>query len=347
MSVDGSGLSRLALGCYALGGGYGKVDLDEARATVDAAISSGWNFFDTAEAYLESEERLGEMLEGRRERVFIATKVFPCEPYSAANIEKALQNSLKKLRTDYIDLYQLHGPQNWINDFEGSASFDEIAETMRALLASGKVLNFGVCNMSVETMQELHKRVQLFSTQNLYSIFDQGHDDDEIHLPVGNQIIPWSIKNGVKFFAFSPLARGLLSDGQIASRIFPKNDERHFLPRFQPEIFPEWAAISIELEGWAKDHGINLVQLAVAWTLSCDGVTSTLVGAKTPKQVEAFAGSESFVLSSSDFVEIENIVAKLSPQASRAKSIVWDHFPPEAVQAMANQRHGRVNVVEL
>lgn len=334
-----SNLSRLALGCYALGGGYGRVDLGEARATVDAAVMAGWNFLDTAEAYLESEERLGEILKGRRKKVFLATKVFPCEPYTAVNIERALDNSLKKLQTDYIDLYQLHGPQNWVIDFQNPASIEEIAKCMQKLLASGKVLNFGVCNMPIELMQQIHDKVKLFSTQNLFSIFDQGDDFDDVHLPVGNQIIPWAINNGLKFFAFSPLARGLLADGQDPSRIFPKDDERYFLPRFQPAVFPEWARIAIKLESWAKDHGMTLVQLAVAWTLSRNGVTSTLIGAKTPHQVEAFVEAEAFVISDDSILEIKKIVETLSPEASKAKSIVWDHFPPEAVNAMRDRRH--------
>ncbi len=341
------GLSRLGLGCYALGGGYGKVDLAEARATVDAALDAGWSVVDTAEAYLDSEERLGQILKGRRDKVFLATKVFPCESYLPVNIKRALTNSLAKLQTDYVDLYQLHGPQNWIIDFDDAASLDVIAQSLQESLDSGKVLNVGVCNMPIEVMKQLHSRVRLFSTQNLFSIFDDGSDHDEIHLPVGEQIIPWAIENEVKFLAFSPLARGLLADGQIPSRIFPPDDERHFLPRFQPEFFPDWARIANLLEEWAGDHGKTLVQLAIAWTLSRNGVSTTLIGAKTPQQVNAFAGSESFALSDGDLVEISNIVGMLSPTASAAKSIVWDHFPPEAVDAMRQRRHANSSVKQL
>ncbi len=111
MAANGSDrLSRIGLGCYALGGGYGNVTEPDAEATVDAAIACGWTLVDTAESYLDSENRLGRILKSRRDDVFLATKVFPCEPYNENNIVTAAEASLRRLQTDRIDLYQLHGP---------------------------------------------------------------------------------------------------------------------------------------------------------------------------------------------------------------------------------------------
>jgi aryl-alcohol dehydrogenase-like predicted oxidoreductase len=187
-------------------------------------------------------------------------------------------------------------------------------------------------------MQALHAEVGLFSTQNLYSLYDRG-GQDSLHLPVGDVIVPWARSTGVRFFAFSPLARGLLGAGLDPGRTFPPDDERHFLPRFGPDVFPHWARLSRRLEAWAADHGRSLPELAVAWTLARDGVTSTLIGAKTAAQVEALAGAASWELTSGELDEIDRLVATLEPHAAAAPSIVWDHFPPEAVQAMRDRRH--------
>ena len=334
-------LSKLALGCYPLGGGYGDLDPETARATVDAALDAGWTFFDTAEGYLDSEVRLGRFLAGRRDQVFLATKVFPNEPYTYENMRVSLNNSLRKLRTDRIDLLQLHGPPDWVITFDDAPSMAEVGESLARLVESGDVLNVGVCNLPVALMEELSTTVSLFSTQNLWSLYDQVGTDDGIHLPVGESIVPWSRENGVHVFAFSPLARGLLADGLSPDRAFPTHDERYYLPRFQPDVYPEWARLSNRLEGWARDHGRTLVQLAVAWTLATPGVTSTLIGAKTPRHIEAMAGADEWDLSENQLQEIDDIIATLPRKAAAALSIVWDHFPEDAVRAMADRRHGR------
>ncbi len=336
-----SNLSRLGLGCYPLGGGYGTVAEEEAVATVDTALEHGWTLLDTAEAYLESEARLGSILRGRRDRVFLATKVFPCEAYSYANMRRALDNSLRKLQTDRIDLYQLHGPQDWVMAFDDSPTIDELGANLRRLLDSGDILNVGVCNLPVSTLQALSEQVPLFSTQNLLSILDREGGDDGIHLPVEQEILPWAHANDVAFLAFSPLARGLLADNLDPDRTFPVDDERHFLPRFDPANYPEWVALAHRLQAWANDHGRSLVHLAVAWTLSVPGVTSTLIGAKSARQIEAIAGADSWLLSPSELVEIEGVVATLPESAHGTKSIVWDHFPASALAGMSDRRHGR------
>ena len=339
-------MSRLALGCYPLGGGYGVVDDDHARRTIDAALDVGWTFLDTAEGYLDSEVRIGRALAGRRDRVFLATKVFPCEPYRFENITVALDNSLRRLQTDHVDLYQLHGPQNWVVEFPDAAPIEEIGAALAQVVESGRVRHVGVCNLPLSTIEALAAHVELFSTQNLYSLYDRG-GDDPIHLPVSAEILPWTRDHGVRFLAFSPLARGLLGAGLDPARTFPPDDERHFLPRFQPDVYPHWARLSNRLEAWAADHGRSLPQLAVAWTLAGGGVTSTLIGAKTAAQVEAIAGADRWELTTADLAEIDDVCATLPPEAAAALSIVWDHFPPEAVRAMRDRRHTAATTTQL
>lgn len=332
-------LSRLALGCYALGGGYGDLDESTVGATIDAALESGWTFFDTAEGYLESEARLGRILGPRRDEVFLATKVFPCEPYTYANMRRSLDNSLRKLQTDRVDLFQLHGPQSWVIDFADAPSMSEIGAALHRLLDSGDVLNVGVCNLPRPQMEELSAAVPLFSTQNLYSMLDQHGGDDGVHLPVGQSIIPWARHNDIRVLAFSPLARGLLADGLAPNRTFTADDERYFLPRFQPEVFPDWARLANRLEQWANARDRTLVQLAIAWVLATPGVSSVLIGAKRPEHVAAFAGAADWDLTEEDLSELADLIDQLPPGAATAKSIVWDHFPPDAVREMASRRH--------
>lgn len=335
-----SNMSRLALGCYPLGGGYGGVDMAAATATVDAALSNGWTFLDTAEGYLDSEKRLGEILRGRRDSVFLATKVFPSEPYTYQNMRVSLDNSLRNLRTDRVDLFQLHGPQDWVISFDDALDMRQVGESLAQLVDDGGVVHVGVCNLPIDQMREISEAVDIFSTQNLYSLYDREGGDDDIHLPVGQAIIPWARERGIHVLAFSPLARGLLADGLSPDRTFAPDDERYFLPRFQPDVFPEWARLSNRLETWARDNGRTLVQLAVAWVLATPGVTSVLIGAKRPDQVEAFSEAEEWTLSEGDLHEIEVILGSLPEEAAAAKSIVWDHFPEDAVAAMAARRHG-------
>ncbi|MBA3735630.1 MAG: aldo/keto reductase [Actinobacteria bacterium] len=332
-------MPRIALGCYPLGGGYGGLNEKDARYTVDAALDSGWRFLDTAETYLDSEERLGRILQGRRDEIFLATKAFPCETYSYEHLSAALDGSLTRLQTDWVDLYQLHGPEDWVATFGEKTALDELGDSLTRLRHSGRTLNVGVCNLDAETLVSLSRRAQLFSTQNLYSLLDRGEEDDPAHLPVETEIIPTAKKLGIAFLAFSPLSRGLLADNLERGRTFRDDDERSSLPRFQPAVYPHYVEVAHSLQAWAADHGRSLVQLAVAWTLANPGVTSTLVGAKSAAQVRAISGAESWLLSASDLAEIDGILSTLHPDAQAAKMIVWDHFRPEFFSRLRDRRY--------
>lgn len=330
-------MSRLALGGYPLGGGYGALDLRRAQLTVDAALEAGWTFIDTAEAYLDSEEKLGQILKDRRNRVFIATKVFPSEAYSYENLRAALEGSLRRLRTDRIDLYQLHGPENWLQPF-GPTPPEKLAESLTLLRESGKALQIGVCNLPLAFLTELATRTEIFSTQNLLSLIDRGDGPDELHLPVEAEILPYVREHGVAFIAYSPLSRGLLADDLDAGRTFGIDDERHFLPRYQPEIYPHYVELSRRLSGWAHDHGRTLTQLAIAWTLNVPGVASTLIGAKSAAQIAAVAGADQWTLGPSELCEVDDIIGTLPLRAREAKMVVWDHFGSDALDRLRRRR---------
>lgn len=332
-------ISRLALGCYPLGGGYGDVAEEDARATVDAALERGWTFFDTAEGYGLSEERLGRILKGRRDEVFLATKAFPCEPYSHHNLSLALESSLRRLQTDYVDLFQLHGPEDWVMPF-GPTPIEELADALARLQQSGRARHVGVCNLPVAKLRALATHVDLFSTQNLFSLIDRGHDPDELHLPVETEIMPYAKDAGIAVLAYSPLSRGLLTTGLQPARTFGTDDERSVLPRFQPGVYEHYVRLARNLEAWSRKRGTTVERVAVAWTLHNPAVASTLVGAKSAPQVHAIAGSEDLALTESDMNELEALVASLPEAAKAARMTVWDHVSMERLEAMSALRRG-------
>lgn len=334
-----TGMSRLALGCWAIGNGYGAIEETQARATLDAAIDAGWTLLDTAESYLQSEERLGRMLVGRRDSVFLATKAFPCEPYTYENLKTALDNSLRRLKTDRVDLFQLHGPQDWVMPL-GPIDVDSVAEALSELRAVGKTLRVGVCNLPHSELQALHERIPLFSTQNLYNMIDRGTDPDAWHLPVEDQIFSFAFENRIAALVWSPLSRGLLTDTLSASREYALDDERRLFPRFQSGIFEHYVALAERLRSWANDYDRTLTQLAVAWTLQNPAVASVLIGARTPEQVGAVMGADDWLLSESELGEIDSIIeAALPAKARAAKMIYLDHVTPADLGSLRANRH--------
>ena len=208
-------------------------NMETARATVDAALDAGWTFFDTAEGYLDSEVRLGMFLAGRRDEVFLATKVFPNEPYTYENMRVSLNNSLRKLRTDRVDLLQLHGPPDWVITFDDAPSMAEVGESLARLVESGDVLNVGVCNLPVSSdggaflYRQAVSRPRISGRSTIRSVRTTGST-----CRWGSRSSPGARENGVHVFAFSPLARGLLADGLSPDRTFPTHDERYLSTPF-------------------------------------------------------------------------------------------------------------------
>jgi aryl-alcohol dehydrogenase-like predicted oxidoreductase len=332
-------MSSLVLGCYPLGGGYGGVTEEQARGTVDAALDAGWSFFDTAEAYLDSEERLGRILAGRRDRVFLATKVLPCETFTYEHLDAAVDGSLRRLGTDHIDLFQLHAPENWFFDIGvESTPLEEIADALARLRASGKVRYTGVCNFGRDALEQLSRDGGIFSTQNLYNMVDRG-GDDEVHMPVEDELIPLARERGMAFLAYQPFVRGLLVDGIDPDRTFAPDDERHFLPRFQPGVYEHYVALAGRLSAWAQDHGRSLLHLAVAWTLHHPDVTACLIGAKSARNIAAVAGAEEWVLSEDEMREVDAIVATLPPAARAASATAFEHLTSEQMAAVRERRY--------
>ena len=271
---DGPHITRLTFGAWPIGGGMGAVDEATAIATVRRALDLGVTAIDTAEAYRGSEAILGRALRGRpRDGFFLATKVSR-GPFTRERVREALEGSLRALQTGYVDLYQLHS-------YPRDVPLEEAIAALAEAQASGRARYVGVSNFTVEQLDAARRLHPVQSVQPRLSIFDPEHARD---------LLPYCARENVGVIVHSPLAKGLLTGKYRPGHVFPPDDERSGFPRFQGEAFARYLAAADGLAALARGKGATLVQLAIAWTLVQPGVTSCIVGAKSPAQVEEQIG---------------------------------------------------------
>ena len=292
LGKDGPQVSIICFGAWPIAGAVGAVPREQAVAAVRAALDAGMTFIDTAESYLDSEDIVGEAIEGRRHQVFLATKL--SHDHSSEGMARAMENSLRALRTDYVDLYQLH---SWKPQWP-------IAQTMEGLLRlrdAGKIRYIGVSNFSPEQTRETLKHGLVHSSQPRYNLLFR---DEE---PVLN----FCLEHGVGVMPYEPLATGLLTGKYRPGHRFAADDWRHDKSRFQGEESRRAFEVTERLKMWAADHGRDMVQLAIAWVLARPAVTSAIVGAKSPEQVYHNAKAADWRLTDRELAEIEKMVGGL------------------------------------
>ncbi|MCZ6632927.1 MAG: aldo/keto reductase [bacterium] len=291
LGKDGPDVSVIGLGAWPIGGGMGVLEEQASIATVRAAIDSGITLLDTAQAYRTSESTLGRALkDGYRERCFLATKV--SRQYAPEEIESAIDNSLKSLGVDYVDLYQIH---SWNPAYPIAATM----ETMARLQEQGKVRFIGVSNFNAAQMQQAYEIVPFHSNQPRYNLFDRAIEGEDL---------AYCGKMGIGILPHSPLAKGLLTGKYTPDYIFPDDDERSDRPRFQGALFGQYLAVTEQLKGIAGDKGISMVQLAIAWLLRQSEVTCVLVGAKNPDQVKEHLGAAEVQFSEDELNRMDEIL---------------------------------------
>jgi len=271
-------VSRVAIGTWAIGGWmWGGTDEAESIATIRAAVEHGINLIDTAPVYGfgRSEEIVGKAIaEGHlRSRVLIATKtgiewsggsVF--RNASRARILQEVEDSLRRLRTDHIDVYQVHWPDPLVR-------IEETAEAMRTLFEQGKIRAIGVSNFSVAQMERFRRVAPLHVLQPPYNLFERGIEAD---------ILPYCQKN----FGYGALCRGLLSGRMRPDSKFEGDDLRRTDPKFQQPRFGEYLAAVQRLDQLARQRfHKRVIHLAVRWMLD-QGVTTALWGARHPGQLQ-------------------------------------------------------------
>jgi aryl-alcohol dehydrogenase-like predicted oxidoreductase len=292
LGQNGPQVSVLGLGAWPIGGGMGLVNKELAISTIRTAIDAGITLVDTAQAYRTSEATLGKALkDGYRERCFLATKA--SRDFSPAGIRSALEDSLRALEVDYVDLYQIH---RWQPEYR----VQESIETMARLQQEGKARYIGVSNYNADQMALALQTARIQSNQPRYNMFDRG---------IEAQDIPFCAQEGIGILAHSSLAKGLLTGKYAPGYEFPADDERSRFPRFQGEVFAGYLAVAERLEALAHDKGLTLVQLAIAWVLRLPALTCALVGAKNPAQVEEHLGAVGVSLTEGELATIDECLA--------------------------------------
>jgi aryl-alcohol dehydrogenase-like predicted oxidoreductase len=306
LGSSGVRTSRIGLGTWAIGGWmWGGSDEAQSIAAIQAAVERGVTLIDTAPVYGfgRSEEIVGRALDqaGLRGKAQIATKcglnwkdgqVF--RDSRPERIRQEVEDSLRRLRTDYIDLYQVHWP-----DLE--TSFQETAETLEALRREGKIKAIGVSNYSPDQMDEFRSSARLDSVQPPYNLFEREIDAD---------VLPYAKSNGLSVLCYGSLCRGLLSGNMDADRIFEGDDLRLYDPKFQQPRFGQYLAAASELEALARERfGKSLLALAVRWVLD-QGPTIALWGARRPDQLDPAAEVGGWSIDEASRKDIDAILAR-------------------------------------
>ena len=297
-------VSRIAIGTWAIGGWmWGGTDEAESISTIRSALDHGINVIDTAPAYGfgRSEEIVGKAIaEGRlRDKVVIATKVGlewqdgkVFRNASRDRIMREAEDSLRRLRTDYIDIYQVHWPDPLV-------PIEETAAAMQTLFRQGKIRAIGVSNFSVEQMRQFRAVAPLHVLQSPYNLFEREIEAD---------LLPYCRKNNIASFGYGALCRGLLSGRMRSDTAFTGDDLRRSDPKFREPRFAQYLSAVQKLDRLAYERfGQHVIQLAVRWMLD-QGITTALWGARHPGQLEPVDAVAGWRLDASTKAEINLIL---------------------------------------
>jgi len=321
--VGGSELeiSPVVLGAWAIGGWmWGGTDRKESVRAIHACLGQGITSIDTAPIYGFglSEEIIGEAIKGKRERFEILTKAGmrwgasrgvhyftttdnegvkrEVYKYSAReSIINECEESLRRLGTDYIDLYQIHWPDE-------STPIAETMEALQLLMEQGKIRAAGVSNYSVKQMTEASEVIKLSSNQLPYSM---------VRREIEGEIVPWCLENQCGILAYSPLQRGLLTGKITPEYPFAPGDSRPELPHFKINNLIKINHFLESIRPVAEEKKVTLSQLVIGWTLQQPGITAALVGARTDRQVKENAASAGLRLTGEEMERINSELDRL------------------------------------
>jgi len=298
--------TRIALGTWAIGGWmWGGSDDQDSIRTIHAALDRGINIIDTAPVYGfgHSEEVVGKALAdgGRRNKVIIATKVAldwqdgrPFRNAGKARILKEVEDSLRRLRTDAIDIYQVHWP-------DPNTPIDETAETLASLYKQGKIRAIGVSNFDVAQMDAFRTAAPLHTVQPPYNLFEREAEKD---------VLPYSAEHKIATLAYGALCRGLLSGKIKADTQFTGDDLRRSDPKFQVPRLAQYLAAVEKLDSFAQEnYGKRVLHLAIRWILDHQPLSIALWGARHPGQLDPIEEVMGWNLDQSALTEIDRIIA--------------------------------------
>lgn len=305
-------VSALGFGCMGLNFSYGQPGArDEMIKLLRAAVERGVTFFDTAEMYgpFTNEELVGEALAPYRDRVVIATKFgFKIVDGKQAGVDSRPEHikqvadaSLKRLKTDVIDLFYQHR-------VDPEVPIEDVAGAVKELIAAGKVKHFGMSEAGVQTIRRAHKVQPLTAIQNEYSIWFR--DPEQEVLPLCEEL-------GIGFVPYSPLGRGFLTGKMDETTTFDPNDFRNKLPRFTPEARKANQSLIFLLERMGKKKNATPAQMALAWLLAQKPWIVPIPGTTKLHRLEENLGAAFIELTAEDLREIDAAAAKIQVQGER------------------------------
>jgi aryl-alcohol dehydrogenase-like predicted oxidoreductase len=306
-------VSAIGLGCMGMSFGYGPpADKEEMISLIRSAVERGITFFDTAEVYgpFTNEELVGEALAPMRERVVIATKFgFKFGPKGEQigldsrpeHIKQVAEASLKRLQTDFIDLFYQHR-------VDPDVPIEDVASAVKDLIHEGKVKHFGLSEAGVQTIRRAHAVQPVTTLQNEYSLWWRKPDAE---------VLPTLEELGIGFVPFSPLGRGFLTGKINENTTFDSTDLRSSLPRFTPEARKANQALVDLLGKIAKRKKATPAQIALAWLLAQKPWIVPIPGTTKLKRLEENIGAAAIELTSEDRRDIENAASKITVQGAR------------------------------
>ncbi|HOQ51224.1 MAG TPA: aldo/keto reductase [Candidatus Atribacteria bacterium] len=302
-------LTVIGFGSWALGGGgwqfsWGPQDDEESIAAIHRALDLGINWIDTAAVYGlgHSEEIIAKALRGMSEKPIIATKcgrvwnekgeVFGC--LKRDSIRKEVEDSLRRLEVEVIDLYQIHWP-------DPEPDIEEAWSTMADLVKEGKIRYAGVSNFNVEQMKRIEKIHPIASLQPPYSMITRD---------IEKEILPYCAEKNMGVIVYSPMQKGLLTGKFTPERVknLPPDDHRRSDPQFSEPLLSINLELIEKLKPIAEKHGRTLAQLAIAWVLRRPEVTAAIVGTRRPSQIEETFPAGDWELAAEDIEAIEKLL---------------------------------------
>ena len=298
-------VSRIGLGTWAIGGSeWGEVSDSDAIATCRAVFEHDINLTDTAPiyGYGRAEELVGKAMRqhGHRERFYVATKaglewnargVFANS--DPVRLRKEFEDSLRRLGTEYVDLYQIHWPDTTL-------PVERAAEVLRTLYEEGRIRAIGVSNFSAAQMEAFRNIAPLHSNQPPYNLFERAVDDE---------VLPYCREHSIAVLTYSSLSRSLLAGRLTLDMQFPEGDIRRVDPKFQSPRFAQYLQAVTRLNDFAREHyGKSVLELAARWVLDRPGVSAALWGAKRPEQLNAVDGIFGWNLDGAAMAAIDAIV---------------------------------------
>ena len=302
-------ITPLGLGTWAIGGGgwafgWGPQDDEASIATIHRALDLGINWIDTAAVYGmgHSEEIVAKALKGRSNRPYVFTKGSRVwndqgeitSSLKEQSLRREVENSLRRLEVDTIDLYQLHWPNP-------DPDIEEGWSTLAKLKSEGKLRYIGVSNFSVEQMERARKIAPITSLQAPYSLIKRDVERD---------ILPYCQEHNIGVIVYSPMMSGLLSGKMTRERIdnFPEDDWRKRNEEFQEPRLSRNLKLASLLQDIGYPYNRTTAEVAIAWTLRHPAVTGAIVGGRRPEQVEEIIGAAEFRLSESELEQIEKFL---------------------------------------